>query len=108
MRWALLLRDFSATVLRHTTPDARRQTPSTRDEHLQDSFLALTHSLMPEKVPNRGTEAKPIAGVPIGKLRLSPVPGREKLTPSKQASSGQVETTCTSHSIGKPPYSRMG
>ena len=44
---------------------AETQTPGTRDEHLQACFLALTHSLMPEKVPNRGTAAQPIPGVPV-------------------------------------------
>ena len=61
---ALQFRDFSATVLRYTTPDAQRQTPGTRDEHLQVCFLALTHSLMPEKVPNRGTKQNRFPGYP--------------------------------------------
>ena len=61
---ALQFRDFSATLLRHTTPDAQRQTPGTRDEHLQICFLALTHSLMPEKVPNRGTKQNQFLGYP--------------------------------------------
>ena len=99
---ALQFRDFSATVLRHTTPDAQRQTPGTRDEHLQVCFLALTHSLMPENVPNRGTKQNrfpgypeyPIQGASVKrKTALTPVPGREKLTPNSQARSGQVEAT---------------
>ena len=61
---ALQFRDFSATVLRHTTPDAQRQTPGTCDEQLQVCFLALTHSLMPEKVPNRGTKQNRFPGYP--------------------------------------------
>ena len=94
---ALQFRDFSATVLRHTTPDAQRQTPGTRDEH-----LALTHSLTPEKVPNRGTKQNRFPGYPEYPFRaqrakrktaLTPVPGREKLTPNSQARSGQVEAT---------------
>ena len=43
----------------------RGDAPGTRDEHLQACFLALTHSLLPEKVPNRGTAAQPIPGVPV-------------------------------------------
>ena len=80
-------------MLRHTTPDARRQTPGTRDEHLQDSFLALTNSLMPEKVLNRGKEAKPIPGIPVvpnsgrkrAKWKTAPVPcARKRETDTEQ------------------------
>ena len=40
----------------------RSTLPGTRDEHLQVCFLALTHSLMPEKVPNRGTKQNRFPG----------------------------------------------
>ena len=93
---ALQFRDFSATVLRHTTPNAQRQTPGTRDEHLQVCFLRSrtgAHS----KTDSRGTDKYPIQGANRTrlnkKLRLTPVPGREKLTPNRKASSGQVDAT---------------
>ena len=78
---------------------------TTRDEHLQVCFLALTHNLMPAKVPNRGTKAKPIPGAPTStqfraqtgraKRKTAPNPGaRKRETDTKEkASSGQVETT---------------
>ena len=107
---ALQFRDFSATALRHTIPDARGQTPGTRDEHLQVCFLALTHSLMPEKVPNRGTTAKPIPGVPkvpnsgrrSAKRITAPNPGARKreTDTEQQASSGQENQIFT------PPHDR--
>ena len=109
---ALQRRDFSATVLRHTTPDAQRQTPGTRDEHVQVCFLALTHSLMPEKVPNRGTKQNRFPGYPehpsqgarsIGKLRLTPVAGREKLPPNKAGRQRPGRSCLDPKRIGKPP-----
>ena len=102
---AIQFRDFSATVLRHTTPDA-----------LQVCFLALTHRPYAREGPKQGHKAKPIPGVPKStnswrkqdapKRKTAPNPGTRKreTDTEQQASSGQVETTWTQTLGDHPKY----
>ena len=105
LRRALLHRNFSATVLRHTTPDEQGHC---HPAHVMSTFRSAFSLLLTplcqrrsragahNKTDSRGTDKYPIQGADRTrlneKLRLTPVPGRETDTKGK-ASSGQVDAT---------------
>ena len=107
-KWLHVLGDFfSATVLRHTTPDKQGHCHPAHVMNTCRSAFALTHNLMPARVPNRGTKATDSRGTdkyPIQSANrtrqadsLTPVP-EEKLTPKRrQAVAGRNYLNPQSH-----------